>query len=410
MFLTRFRWLLLALLLLVGCEMRFGTPPTATPAPTDPPPAPVAVVVWAQGGDLLLWRADAPVPRVLASGAVIAPFLSADAARVTFTRGAQGDARALWSVNADGTGEAELVAPDVLPSLRGGHPQVNQVGWLGLEAVYFNTLQDTASGTAQSDNLYRAEPGAPPRLVLPPGAGGNFAISPDGQTIAVTAPGAYDIQKGRVSLLDPLGVTVRDALSFTAVNAPNEPPFYLPLAWNAESTFLRVPVPSRESDRVALWRVPVDGEAQIFGYISALRDGLPVWSRRPFPAEDQMLYLNDTDAGAVELILARANGENPQVYDSGPYSAGGISAFRWLPDGERFAYERGGALWLGRTGQPPALVLSPTPERIVFLADGTFVYLASDELRLGEYADGIMQSSLIAALPSGTLFDAGVTP
>jgi hypothetical protein len=124
-----------------------------------------------------------------------------------------------------------------------------------------------------------------------------------------------------------------------------------------------------------------------------------------------MLYLNDTDAGAVELILANANGESAQVYASNPYSAGGIPQFRWLPDGERFGYEREGKLWLGMADQPPSLLLDPVPERIVFLPDGTFVYTTAGTLRLGFHVDGGTHSTIIADVPSGTPFDAGlITP
>lgn len=405
-------WLALAVLLILnGCEMRFGAQPTATLAPTDPPPAPVTVVVWAQAGNLFLWRDSDPTIDTIATGAVIAPYLAPDGSRVAFTRGAQGDARALWSVNIDGTGEQELVAPDLIPSIRGGHPQINQVGWLDSQTVYFNTLQQHDSGSVKDDNLYRVQLGSAPQLILPPGAGGDFALSPKGQHIAVTTAGAYDIQEGRISVLDLLGVEIADKLSFTALSAPNEPPFYLPLAWNSESTYLRVPVPDRASDRVALWRIPVEGDPQIFGYISSLREGLPIWSRLPFAADDQMLYLDDTDAGAVELILARANGESPQVYASSTYSAGGIPSFRWLPDGERFVYERDEKLWQGMAGYPPSLLLDPVPERIVFLPDGPFVYIAEDTLRLGFHLDGGTHSTVIADVPAGTPFDAAlVTP
>ncbi len=199
--------LALLLLVLVGCDMRFGTPPTATPAPTELPPAPVAVVVWAQDGNLYAWQPDAPAPRLIAQGAVIQPYLSPSGARVAFTRGAQGDALALWSVGVDGMGEAELAPPDLIPSIRDGHPQINAVAWLDEsslddQTIYFNTRQDYPSGSVRDDNLYRAQVGAAPRLILPPGAGGDFALSPDGQQIAVTTAGACDMQKERVTLLE----------------------------------------------------------------------------------------------------------------------------------------------------------------------------------------------------------------
>ena len=162
-------------------------------------------------------------------------------------------------------GEQQLVKPETLKSLRNGHPQIKQVDWLDGQTVYFNTEQRYDSGSVSDDDLYRVElDGSDPQLILPPGAGGNFAISPDGQQIAVVRAGVYDTQKGQVALLDPLGAQVNGKLTFTALSVPSEAPFYLPLSWSEDSSFVRVPVPSRENDRVALWRVPVEGEAAHF--------------------------------------------------------------------------------------------------------------------------------------------------
>ncbi|MFN8563971.1 MAG: hypothetical protein U0703_20665 [Anaerolineae bacterium] len=123
--------------------MRIALRATATPQPTaTEPPAPVLTVVWTQGdGNLLAWREDDPTPRQIASGGVICPYLSPDGEHVAFTRGAQGDAISLWAVGVDGTGERELVAPGVIPSIRDGHPQIDRVAWLDDQTVYFDTYQ-----------------------------------------------------------------------------------------------------------------------------------------------------------------------------------------------------------------------------------------------------------------------------
>lgn len=381
---------------LTGCELRFGAQPTPTPEPTTPAPLPAAVVVWVEDGDLYVWREDDPTPRVIASGAVIQPYLSPSGSRLAFTRGAQGDARALWVSGIDGTGEQELVTPDVIPSIRNGHPQIDQVEWLGEDAVYFGTRQDYENGSVRDDNLYRAALDAEPQLILPPGAGGAFAISPDGQQIAVITAGMYDTVEGQVSLLDPLGVQVSEKLGFTALRAPNEPPFYPPLAWSDTSDFVRIPVPSRDNQRVALWRMPVNGDAQIFGYITATPDGLPVW------AGARMLYMQAGENGSLMLLLADASGENAQVY-----ATGALASPRWLPDAQHFAYEMDGGLWLGQQDQAPRLLLDQAPEQVVFLTDGSFVYVAAGTLLRG-YIDG-SAPEVVANVPSNVLFDAAMT-
>lgn len=380
-----------------GCELRFGAQPTPTAEPSMPAPPPAVVVVWVQDGDLYAWREDDPTARVIASGAVIEPHLSPSGRLVAFTRGAQGDARALWVVGIDGTGERELVAPDVIPSIRNGHPQIDQVEWLGEEAVYFGTRQDYENGSVRDDNLYRAALDADPQLILPAGAGGAFAISPDGQQIAVVSAGQYDTVEGQVTLLDPLGVQVSEKLSFTALRAPNEPPFYPPLVWNVEGDFVRVPVSSRGSERVALWRVPVEGEAQIFGYITALPDGLPVWGGA------RMVYIQANENERLVLILSDASGANGQVYATGV-----IAKPRWLPDAQHFAYELDGGLWLGRPGAAPRLLLDQAPEQVVFLADGTFVYAAAGALLRGHIDGGVEE--VVANVEGGAAFDAAMNP
>ncbi|MFN8450946.1 MAG: hypothetical protein U0521_20795 [Anaerolineae bacterium] len=56
--------------------------------------------------------------------------------------------------------------------------------------------------------------------------------------------GSYDMQKGSVAVLDPRGVEIDEKLTFTAISAPSEAPFYPPPAWSADSTFVRVPIPT----------------------------------------------------------------------------------------------------------------------------------------------------------------------
>jgi hypothetical protein len=283
----------------------------------------------------------------------------------------------LWAVGIDGTGERELVAPDVIPSIRGGHPQIGHVAWLDAQTVYFDTYQWHQSGIVRDDDLYRVALDGEPQLILPPGAGGAFALSPDGQRIGVARAGIYDIQKGSIALLDPLGVQVDEKLTFTAASAPSEAPLYPPLAWSDDGTFVRVPIPDRESVRVALWRIPVEGEARIFGYVSAARDGLPVWSG------DQMIYWRYGDTGAPELMIADANGENAELYASGH-----ITRLRWSGDGETFAFDRDDAVWLGERGKPLRRLEVPT-DQVLFAGADRIVYLESDGLLAGDLAGGM---------------------
>lgn len=380
-------------LCLAGCELRFGATPTPLPTATEPP---VLTVVWTQGdGNLMAWRDADPAARQIASGGVIHPYLAPDGEHVAFTRGAQGDAISLWAVGSDGTGERELVAPDVIPSIRNGHPQIGRAAWLDNQTIYFETYQRYASGIARDDNLYRVTLDGEPQLILPPGAGGVFALSPDGQHVAVARAGSYDMQKGSIAVLDPLGVEIDDKLSFTAVSAPSEVPVYPPMTWSDDSAFARVPIPDRESDRVALWRIPVEGEAQIFGYISAAREGLPLWSG------DQMIYWRYGENGTPELLVADANGENAEVYASG-----NLSNLRWLDDGATFVFDRDDTVWLGERGKLLRRLDVPT-NQVVFAGADRFVYLESDGLLAGDLSGNAMW---ITGAETITRIDAVVAP
>jgi hypothetical protein len=250
------------------------------------------------------------------------------------------------------------------------------------------------------DDLYRVEidGAASPQLILPPGAGGMFALSPDGQQIAVARAGEFDMQPGHVSLLDPLGARVREKLTFTAVSAPSEPPFYPPLAWSADSTFVRVPISNRDNDRVALWRVPVEGESRIFGYITASRDGLPVWGG----ADERMLYLRPTsDPALMQLVSADADGQNPQLVDTGA-----ISNPRWLAEGDSFAYDKDGATWVGRRGSIPRKLVDALG--VLFAGADRYVYAANDELRAAQIDRA--GTTFITASASALAFDAVFAP
>ena len=359
---------------LSACNLSFGASPTVAPDSTPTPPAHL-VVVWANAdGDLSAWRDDDPTPRVIASGSAITPYLAPDGQHVAFTRGSQGEPVSLWSVGIDGTGASELVTPGDVPAQGRGRPQIAQVAWLDAATIYFNSSQLSDTGSVADENLYRVELDGSPQLILPRGAGGDFSISPDGQWIAVASPGVYDTQQGRVSLLDPLGARVSEALTFTALAPQQDLPVTPPLDWTSDSAFVRVPIPNLSGLGVTLWRIPVapdppEDKASIFGMVGALSDGLPRWGKT------SMIYLQTSDR-RVALVIANASGEAPTVYTNGR-----ITDPRWLPDGVHFAYQIDGALWIGARGETPRLLLDMPIERATFAGDWVIYATTAGELR-----------------------------
>jgi hypothetical protein len=184
------------------------------------------------------------------------------------------------------------------------------------------------------------------------------------------------------------------------LSVPSEVPFYLPLSWSEDSRFVRVPVPNRDNDRVALWKIPVEGDAQIFGYISAALNGLPVWSAAP--NVNQVIYLRaDSEAGIMDLLLADANGENEQVYDSG-----NISNLRWFPVGDRFVYDKDGVTRFGRRGHEAGY--APV-QRAIVLSDSLYIFMAEGGLRTTDL-EGNVLTAIAYPLANDAPFDAVVVP
>ncbi|MEP7293081.1 MAG: hypothetical protein ABI835_14965, partial [Chloroflexota bacterium] len=121
-------------------------------------------------------------------------------------------------------------------------------------------------------------------------------------------------------------------------------------------------------------------------------------------AGGQMNYLRVNARRETELVLADVYGDNPQLYASGD-----VTNLRWI-DVRRFVYQQDGILWIGMEGYPSSSLLEPAPDRVVFLADGTFVYSSAGSLWRGSLSSGGTQLSEIASVADGALFDALLAP
>jgi hypothetical protein len=269
-----------------------------------------------------------------------------------------------------------------LRSLRNGHPQIGQVNWLDNRVLYFNTYQKYDWGSSMDDDLYRVELDGDPQLILPPGAGGKFALSPDGQHIAVVTAGTYGLVQGRVSLLDPLGARVHDSFHFDAVNTQYEIPFYPPLHWSSDSTAVYLPIPEHELEypefdpaMVTLWRAPFEGTGRIYGILYSVL-ALPEWSGNA----DRLLYLRQ-GREQRELVLARGDGQYSLLYASAPMELDWWGLFQWIPDSDQFIYqtENYGNWLVGARGADPQPEISGWAQEILFVSDTTYVYNGSTD-------------------------------
>ena len=116
-----------------------------------------------------------------------------------------------------------------------------------------------------------------------------------------------------------------------------------------------------------------------------------------------MIYLRaGLQPGTFDLMIADADGENEQVYDSGK-----ISNLRWSPEGDRFAYDKDGDTGFGRRGDKPN---GEYPvQRAIFLAKGVLVFTNDGELN-SKALDGNVLTTIAYPFPADAPFDAVVAP
>src|SRR5215207_7615406 len=121
--------LLLIILLLSGCNL---TNPATNDAPslssTPLPGEERLVVAWVEAGNLMVWQSGDTLPRRVASGGVVRPYVAPDGNHIVFTRGPNGAAETLWSVDVLGTAEQQIVGERPRGYIPGTH-QVGDVAW-----------------------------------------------------------------------------------------------------------------------------------------------------------------------------------------------------------------------------------------------------------------------------------------
>lgn len=416
---------LLLMLALAACSLPTpSSAPTAVPAAPTSPPTAQLVVTWVEGGNLMVWRTGDDLPRRIAAGGVIQPFLSPDGQTVAFTRGAQGHTSTLWLADVTGVAERQIAGPDSLNSVtpEGMTREIGQVMWADGNTVYFNTALVPViprPGGTKADDLWRVMlPGGTATPLLPDGEGGDFAIRPDGGQLALVTAGFYGQTPGAIRLANPDGLILRDLLAFDAPATASEYSLYPGVQWLADGSALLTAIPDPDliypaSDGdaprlVTLWRLPVEGDAIRLNDVPAAFFGLPRWS----PDGAWLTYLAQTappEANVLDLILATGDGNNPTVIVTG--GVGAISPPLWGAAGFLYTGSAPGELWLGVPDQPATRL--PSPAETAYFprwADETLLVYASTasapyELRTYDRATGL--AAVIATVNAGPpVFDA----
>ncbi len=419
MILLRWWWWCGLVLFLSGCNL--SETPSQTPLPAAAN-TPKLVVAWVEAGNLMVWQQGETLPRRVASGGVVRPYIAPDGQQVAFTRGPNGAPDSLWMVDINGTAEQKLVGDGSPSRYREGQMQIGDVVWYDNTILYLNTLAQATPAFKPVNELYRANTRTREvALLLNPGEGGRISISPDKQQIAVVYHGTYGRQDGRIRVIDPLAQSDPvDLLYFIGVASGSHLAFYPEVYWLPDSSAVLAAIPDADliySDTAAadevpltrLWRLPVatPSDRELIGSVRASFFGLPRWSNDA----SQMTYVQrQPGTNDFTVLLANTSGEATTPYLSG--EAGTLEQPTWIPASTQFFYTLSnagsvyrGALDTDATPLSPEVVFTP-----LFVSTDMFVFatpaaVAADGVQL-RYARLGEASQPIGSTPKIPLFDA----
>lgn len=406
--------------LLAACTLSSGgrdSAPAATPPDTGSAPL---VVAWAVNGDLFVWNSADPQPRRIASGGVIRPFVAPDGANVAYLRGPEGEPRSLWISDTRGATERQLLDAQTLAAGESARWLLQVVWSLDSRTLYFNTRVSTALGESEfpvpADDLWSVDPQTGTRArLLGDGAGGQIVPSPDGQRLALAAAGDYSGEMpGAIRFYHLANRQIEgQPFEFPAVATASESRWVARPQWLPDGSGVQVAIPPRDlvygsGPETALWWLPVGGHPEQIGAVDADFFTLPAFSadgswivyapRRAAP-----------DQNALALVLARADGAEPTTIFEGDITS--LVFAGWLPTGNRFLAQQGGALWLAGPDLPPVAFPAEAVNVIdvVWADPATVVYSAESQGAFVLYftlLDVPTAPHLIAQIEAYPFFDA----
>jgi dipeptidyl aminopeptidase/acylaminoacyl peptidase len=315
-----------------------GTPTSTVPLPTitaSPiPGSPVLRVAFARDGNVWLWEEGREARVLTSAGGVTSVQVSDDGAVIAFMRGDE-----LWMIRSDGTDERPLVSRADLETMESRDlydlPVVlYHSDWIpGTHTLAFDTRLRTEIGLALRDDLHVIDADTQEHtMLLPPGAGGEFHCSPDGQQIAV-------VTADTIHLIDTGGGNRRAVLVYTSPATRSEAQYYAHPVWAADSRSLRVAIPpadpyARPSQPSSIWDLYTDGmPARLLGDVTAAPASPYVFS----PDLRHIAYLGRAEGtlpGSGEgLMVTDLESEETTIY----YPQA-LSIYDWSPDSQYFAF------------------------------------------------------------------------
>lgn len=201
------------------------------------------------------------------------PVFTDDGQKIIFFPASESQKREIYSINADGTGERELVTSDLLLTLDLGYDEITEstrpVIVPGTHQMLFGTQQINSlkeSNTPSTPNMdlliANIDTGAIKQL-LAIGKGGNFLVSPDGKLVAVRAQGKIMV------------ITTQGKIVYQTPFTYSENPIYgsgISMSWAQDSRELIIVSPIPTSDipnnrgwplLYTIWRHDLDDNSEI---------------------------------------------------------------------------------------------------------------------------------------------------
>jgi hypothetical protein len=376
--------------------------PTPTPTSIDE-----LVVVFTRDNNAWLWTATGGERQLTTDGGVNQVLLSDDKDVIAFRRG-----NGIWAINADGSNERQLVKESDLPVPQEGEladyitgMTIKQLAWIpGSRELLFNTrMLSDGPGLLLSDDLWRVN--TDPQSVLSldylflPGDGGNFAIAPDGNRVAVITPDS-------ISLTTINGENKQRIFGYTPVSTYSEFWYYARPVWSPSSDVLGVVIPppdrlGMENQAFGIWRLHTDGTpAGLMGTIEA-RGANPLPEPEISPTLEMIAYLSSPEVEPERTDLLFVSWED-RIGDPIFYTSRVDGFYDWSPGGERFSFTRppgeiaAVSLFTGQMDEEPRPVGNgeSVALNVQWLDDNSYLYLqASDrgwDLLLNDSNDGDM--------------------
>lgn len=242
----------------------------------------------------------------------------------------------------------------------------------GTHTVLLNTRKIfMGPGLVQNNDLWSINADTRDRiLLLDPGQGGDFYLSPSGDMLALVLPTSLGFVRPDGSDRSP------DHLTFAFVITYSEYAYYPIPIWAPDESAIAVLIPAEDpfvDDSALVWRVPVAGAPTPLLDITSF----PFFrnqGKTPAIAPDlsKVAYLREISTTSVDLVVAPLDGSAESIYASGNLTWQG-----WNPDSTQFVYgDAPRNLLLGSTGIPAAGV--GFGSRLRWVDVDTFLYL--DEL------------------------------